>query len=130
MCKSGCHINEQCLNHVMYADDICLLAPIKCHWLATDVGCVFYFSVRNDIMFNPMKSVCVIFKSTSNKLYCPTVSLDCDILEDTAHTKYLGFTFIMKVQDDDDMLIQHAYKRILDWTNYYALFIIVLLTLN
>ena len=28
-CKSGCYINEQCMNHViyMYADDICLLAP-------------------------------------------------------------------------------------------------------
>ena len=27
MCKSGCYINEQCMNHVMYADDICLLEP-------------------------------------------------------------------------------------------------------
>ena len=26
-CKSGGYINEQCMNHVMYADDICLLAP-------------------------------------------------------------------------------------------------------
>ena len=26
MCKSGCYIDDQCLNHVMYADDICLLA--------------------------------------------------------------------------------------------------------
>ena len=25
MCKSGCYISEQCMNHVMYA--ICLLAP-------------------------------------------------------------------------------------------------------
>ena len=27
MCKSGCYIDDQCINHVMYADDICLLAP-------------------------------------------------------------------------------------------------------
>ena len=27
LCKSGCYINEQCMNHVIYADDICLLAP-------------------------------------------------------------------------------------------------------
>ena len=27
MCKSGCYIDDQCFNHVMYADDICLLAP-------------------------------------------------------------------------------------------------------
>ena len=27
MCTSGCYIDDQCMNHVMYADDICLLAP-------------------------------------------------------------------------------------------------------
>ena len=57
-------------------------------------------------MFNPIKSVCVVFKSNSSKLYCPTVSLVCDILEYTAYTKYLGFTFSMNVQNDADMLIQ------------------------
>ena len=25
--RSGCFIEHQCINHVMYADDICLLAP-------------------------------------------------------------------------------------------------------
>ena len=104
-CKSGCYINEQCMNHVMYADDICLLAP-SAMGLQRLLDVCFDFSIRNDIMFNPIKSVCVVFKSKSNKLYCPTVSLDCDILEYTAYTKYLGFTFSMNVQDDDDMLRQ------------------------
>ena len=27
MCKVGCYIDNQCMNHVMYADDICLMAP-------------------------------------------------------------------------------------------------------
>ena len=27
LCKSGCYIDCQCMNHVMYADDICLMAP-------------------------------------------------------------------------------------------------------
>ena len=105
MCKSGCYINEQCMNHVMYADDICLLAP-SAIGLQRLLDVCFDFSIRNDIMFNPIKSVCVVFKSKSNKLYCPTVSLDCDILEYTAYTKYLGFIFSMNVQDDDDMLRQ------------------------
>ena len=48
----------------------------------------FDFSIRNDIMFNPVKSLSVVSKSKSNKLYCRTVSLDCDILEYTAYTKY------------------------------------------
>ena len=25
-CKAGCYINEQCMNHMMYADDICVMA--------------------------------------------------------------------------------------------------------
>ena len=93
------------MNHVMYADDICLLAP-SVIGLQRLLDMCFDFSIRNDIMFNPIKSVCVVFKSKSNKLYCLTVSLDCDILEYTAYTKYLGFTFSMNVQDDDDMLRQ------------------------
>ena len=69
------------------------------------------------------------FKSESNKLYCPTVSLDCDILEYTAHTKYLGFTFSMNVQDDDDMLRQMRTLYIRS-NKLLRTFIIVLLTLN
>ena len=105
MCKSGCYINEQCMNHVMYANDICLLAP-RAIGLQRLLDVCFDFSIRNDIMFNPIKSICVVFKSKSNKLYCPTVSLECDNLVYTAYTKYVGFTFSMNVQDDDDMLRQ------------------------
>ena len=59
-------------------------------------------------MFNPIKSVCVVSISKSNKLYCTTVSLNCNILEYILliYTKYLGFTFSMNVQGDDDMLRQ------------------------
>ena len=125
ICKSGCYINEQCMNHVMYADDICLLA-LSAIGLQRLLDVCFDFSTRNDIMFNPIKSVCVVFKSKGNKLYCPI--LDCDILEYTAYTKYLGFALSMNVQDDDICQDKCVYC-ILDETNYYALFIIVLLTL-
>ena len=52
-CKSGCYINEQCMNHVMYADDICLLAP-SAIGLQRLLDVCFDFSIRNDIMFNPI----------------------------------------------------------------------------
>ena len=64
------------------------------------------FGIRNAIKFNPIKSVCVVFKPKCRKLYCPTVRLDCDILEYISCTKYLGFTFNMNSQDDNDMLRQ------------------------
>ena len=74
-------------NHVMYADDICLLAPNAIDLQQMLDVCV-NFSIRNYIMFNLIKSVCVVFKPKSNKLYGLTVRLDCDTLEYTDHTKY------------------------------------------
>ena len=80
MCKSGCYIDDQCINHVMYADDICLLAP-SAIGLQRMLDLCFDFSIRNDIKFNPIKSVCIVFKPKNNKLYCPNVRLDLNILE-------------------------------------------------
>ena len=62
------------------------------------------FSIRNDIKFNPMESVCVVLKPKSSKLYCRNARLDCDILEYISCTKYLGFTFNMNSQDDRYMI--------------------------
>ena len=61
LCKSGCYINEQCVNHVIYADDICLLAP-SAIGLQQMLDVCFNFSICNDITFNPVKSVCVAFQ--------------------------------------------------------------------
>ena len=47
--------------------------------------------------------VLIAFKPKICKLYCPNVRLECDILEYISCTKYLGFTFNMNSQDDDDM---------------------------
>ena len=89
----------------MYANDICLLAP-SAIGLQHMLDLCFDFSIRNDIKFNPIKSVCIVFKPKNNKLYCPNVRLDRNILEYISCTKYLGFTFNMNSQDDDDMLRQ------------------------
>ena len=75
MCTSGCYIDDQCINHVMCADDICLLAP-SAIGLQHMLDVCFDFSIRNDIKFNPIKSVCNVFKPKNNKLYCPNVRLD------------------------------------------------------
>ena len=40
------------------------------------------------------------------KLYCPNVRLDCDIFECISCTEYLGFTFNINSQNDNDMLRQ------------------------
>ena len=105
LCKSGCYIDDQCMNHVMYEDDICLMAP-SAVGLQKMLDVCFDFSLRNDIMFNPVKSVCVTFKPKNSKLPCPSVRLDSNTLEYISQTKYLGFMFNTNAQDDEDMLRQ------------------------
>ena len=53
MCKSGCYIDDQCMNHVMYVDDICLLAP-SAIGLQRMLDVCFDFSIRNDIKSSPI----------------------------------------------------------------------------
>ena len=87
LCKSESYINDQCMNHVMHADDIKTPSAIG---LQKMLDVCFNFSLRNDIMFNPVKSVCVTFKSRNSKLSCPNVRLDSNILECNNQTKCLG----------------------------------------
>ena len=46
-----------------------------------------------------IKSVCIVLKPKNNKLYCPNVRLDWNILlEYISYTKCLGFPFNMNSQ--------------------------------
>ena len=105
LCKSGCYITEQCMNHVIYADDICFLAP-SAIGLQQMLDVCFNFSICNDIIFNPVKSVCIAFRPKKNKLFCPNVTLDNNVLEYIGRTKYLGFMFNSNGQDDEELLRQ------------------------
>ena len=87
----------------IYADDICLMAP-SAFGLQKMLDVCFDFSLRNYIMINPVKSVCVTFNPKNSKLSCPSVRLDSNILEYISQTKYLGFMFNTNAQDDEDKL--------------------------
>ena len=55
------------MNHVMYADDICLMAPSPAALQELiDILC-YDFSVQNDLSFNSSKSYCMVFKPKSYK---------------------------------------------------------------
>ena len=47
-CNAGCHLNETVTNHVMYADDICLMAPSAIA-LQKMLNLCYEFSLSNDI---------------------------------------------------------------------------------
>ena len=69
-CNGGCYFNSMCINHVMYMDDICLLAPTASAMQFLLEICYNYGN-DNDI-FNHVKSVCTVFKP---KTYI--ISSDC-----------------------------------------------------
>ena len=104
-CKAGCYINEQCMNHIMYADDICVMAPTAIA-LQKLLDVCFEYSIANDLLFNPVQSVCIVFKPCRFKLYCPTVSIRTERLTYINTVKYLGFVFCENKKDDEDMLKQ------------------------
>ena len=57
--RSGCFIEHQCINHVMYADDICLLA-LSAFGLQKHLDVCYNFSQCNDNVFNSLKSVYIV----------------------------------------------------------------------
>ena len=87
-CKDGCYFNDMCINHVLYADDICLLAP-PTSAMQTLLDVCYEYGIDNEILFNPIKSVCTVFKPKAYKLYLPTVFIGSDALKFIKESKYL-----------------------------------------
>ena len=57
----GCQIGNVCVKHVMYADDICLMAPSTAA-LQKLINICYDFSVQNNLTFNSSTSFCMVFK--------------------------------------------------------------------
>ena len=104
-CNSGCHIDSICMNHLFYADDLCLLAPSPSGLQSLLDVCAKY-GCENDIVFNHLKSICIVFKPKAYKLHCPHVSLGDINLKYTDSNKYLGFSFNETFSDDIDIARQ------------------------
>ena len=66
----------------------------------------YSFSQCNDIVFNSLKSVYIVFRSKRYKLCCPTVSLHSDKLNRIPETEYLGYLLSKDQSDDKDIAKQ------------------------
>ena len=69
MSNVGCYIDGQCMNHLMYADDICLLAPTAIAMQHLLDICNDY-GVANNITFNLLKSVFCFVKIKRMTVIC------------------------------------------------------------
>ena len=93
--RSGCFIGHQCINHVMYADDICLLAP-SALGLQKLLEMCYGFSQDNDIIFNSLKSVYVVLDISYSVHLCIYIEKKLSRIHET---KYLG-CFLSDYQSD------------------------------
>ena len=98
----GCFIDNTCTNHYFYADDMCLLAP-SAGGLQKLIDACSKYGNEHDILYNPIKSKCMIFLPKRYKLTVPTVSLDGNTLDYEDQIKYLGVVLSSDCKDDNDI---------------------------
>ena len=89
----------------MYADDICVMA-LTAIVMQKILDVCYEYGITNDLLYNPLKSVCMLFKPRRFKLYSPTIAIEDECLKYIDTFKYLGFVFSENKKDDTDMLRQ------------------------
>ena len=73
------YMNDTCINHIIYADDIFLMAPTGTAMVNLLDACHNY-GTANAILFNPLKSFCIVYKQKFDKLSCPSVNISSEPL--------------------------------------------------
>ena len=100
----GCNVGI-CVNHVFYADDLCLVAPTAMA-LQQIINVCSDYSVEHNIVFNEKKSYCVVFKPKKRKLNCLTVALAGAVIPNLTSVKYLGVILTDNLQDYEEIMKQ------------------------
>ena len=100
--KVGLYMCNTPANHIYYADDLCVMAPSPAG-LQTILDVCYRYAVDNDIVFNQLKSMCIVFKPDNFKLTCPPMYLDGATLDYVDNVKYLGVILNHKCCDDNDI---------------------------
>ncbi len=93
------------MNHLFYADDMCLLAPSAMGLQQLIQLCEDY-GMNHDILYNPVKTKCIVVPPNRYKLYVPSVTLNNVIIEYVDNVKYLGVVISSQFKDDIDITRQ------------------------
>ena len=104
----GCLIGQKLVNHLMYADDIVLIAPSSAGMQKLLNTCCS-FGVSHDVVYNCSKSVTMSCKSKEmNHLKVPTFMLGSVPLECVKKVvRYLGHINAEDMTDDADIANQN-----------------------
>ncbi len=101
-CNVGLNMCNQAMNHIFYADDLCIMSSSPSR-LQKILNICASFASENDIVFNKKKSMCVVFKPDRFNLKCPDILLDGAIIEYVENVKYLGVILNNRCRDDSDI---------------------------
>lgn len=103
--QAGCCIDNVFINHLFYADDLCLLAPSP-GGLQVLINICYEFGMEHDIIFNSSKSVCMVTKPKRYRLNIPCMYLGDTLINYVEHVKYLGVFIADSLSDDKDIMRQ------------------------
>ena len=80
------------INHVFYADDLCLMAPCEIA-LQELINICYKYSIEIDMNFNALKSFCMAFITNVFKLKLPSLRINSWPIAYTDTVTYLGYIF-------------------------------------
>ena len=103
---AGCFIGNKCLNHIMFADDICVFSP-SLLGVQDLLNVCFEYAKSHHITFNHNKSYGMTIAPKSFSLSSsPRVMLGNSSINFTKQVKYLGVIINDDLNDNDDILRQ------------------------
>ena len=100
-----CFIGSTCVNHVFYADDICLMAA-SAMGLQQLINACDKYGIEHDILYNPIKSKCMAVVPSRYTRNLSIVTLDNINLVYENSVTYLGVVLDSKLKDDIDIARQ------------------------
>ena len=97
----GCSAGDVVVNHMLYADDIALVAP-SAKGLQQLLDMCFTYGCSHDIQFNPLKSVVMYIDSRKLGAARPMM-IGSDQLNLVSNYTYLGHIICDDLSDESDM---------------------------
>ena len=95
----GCKFVDKTVNHLMYADDLTLLAP-SAKGLQKLLNTCETYTNTHEMVFNSKKSVFMCIEAKRHKaMHTPSLILKNDCLKSVCNYKYLGYTLTEKFCD-------------------------------
>ncbi len=103
---TGGSFGGRTLNHMMYADDICIIS-LSSAGLQLLLNMCNDYCIEHDLVFNVKKSQCMFFRCSVNKKSAlPSIYLNGNLIEFTNEAKYLGVLLHSKLKTTIDVARQ------------------------